>query len=31
MVVYNEQTKSLEVANYSKQPVRLTDVRSEKP
>lgn len=30
-VVYNKQTKTLEIGNYSQLPVRLTEVRSEKP
>ena len=28
---YNKETKIFELANYGAQPVRLTDVRSEKP
>jgi hypothetical protein len=30
-VVYNKQTKVLEIGKYSELPVRLTEVRSEKP
>jgi hypothetical protein len=31
MVVYNKETKTIEIENYGAQPVRLTEVRSEKP
>jgi len=30
-VAYNKQTNTFELANYGKQPVRLIDVRAEKP
>jgi len=30
-VVYNKETKIIELDNYGAQPVRLTEVRSEKP
>jgi hypothetical protein len=30
-VVYNKETKIIELDNYAAQPVRLTEVRSEKP
>jgi hypothetical protein len=30
-VVYNKETKIIELDNYGAQPVRLTDVRSERP
>ena len=30
-VVYNKETKIIELENYAAQPVRLTEVRSEKP
>ena len=30
-VVYNKETKIIELQNYGAQPVRLTEVRSEKP
>ena len=30
-MVYNKETKLIELDNYAAQPARLTDVRSEKP